>query len=255
MEAATMVRRAIGITRAQLWCACLVSSAFAQQYTTIPPNGSVSFWACVSPPPDFPQWISFSSSVQPNSGYHDHHGSNRPAGNLGSTGGWTDSNGCVSTSFNVPEQIAGVYEVQASGFGFTDTLVVYVVLQPYLQNLPPHYSYQLVGETGAHTFNHFGTFNAVYRLQQICIQFYNETGLQAGVNDMSLPWGGLFDIGPPYGPFWQQPHGTHMTGLNADMPFQYLGTPAQRQRFREIADLFHALVLDEGNHFHLTFPN
>jgi murein endopeptidase len=125
-----------------------------------------------------------------------------------------------------------------------------------VQNLPPHYAYQLKGQNSAHPNNHYGSCNAVYRIQQICIQFYNETALRAGVNDMSLPWGGMFDIGPPYGSYWNTPHGTHMAGLNADLPFQYLGTALQRERFRQIAEFWLGYPdVHNGNHYHLTFAN
>jgi hypothetical protein len=125
-----------------------------------------------------------------------------------------------------------------------------------MQNLPPHYAYQLKGQTSSHPNNHYGSFNAVYSIQQICIQFYNETNLRADVNDMSLPWGGMFDIGPPYGSYWHTPHGTHMAGLNVDMPFQYLGTLQQRARFRQIADAWQGnSEIHDGNHYHLSFPN
>lgn len=72
------------------------------------------------------------------------------------------------------------------------------------------------------------------------------------MNDMSLPWGGIFDLGLSYGGWWwNPPHQTHIFGVNADMPFQYLGTSTQRERFRTIALDLGASVYTEGNHYHL----
>jgi hypothetical protein len=160
--------------------------------------------------------------------------------------------------FSVSQELAGQYQVHAWSGGFSDYVTVYVLHQDQgycLQNLPPHYTYQLVGSQGfPHPFNHYGTFNAVYKVQQICEAFYNQTGgIQAGVNDMSIPWGGLFDIGPPYGSLWQSPHAAHRTGRNADFPFQYLGTSQQQALFASIASFYGGNPASEGNHYHLTF--
>lgn len=70
---------------------------------------------------------------------------------------------------------------------------------------------------------------------------------------MSLPWGGIFDLGPPKGPNWNHPHDAHMFGLNADMPFQFLGTPTQRQLFFDIAAMYGANPWVEVDQYHLRF--
>jgi murein endopeptidase len=129
-----------------------------------------------------------------------------------------------------------------------------MVHDPYLQWLPDHSSYQKVGPTNEHPTNHYGTFNAIYRIQQICMAFKAETGVTPGVNDISLPWGGRFDLGPSYGGlWWHGPHGSHMWGRNADIPYQYLGTLQQRERFRQIAVEYEGDPYPESNHFHLRF--
>lgn len=46
--------------------------------TTIEPNGSLTYWACVSPPPSESVGVSWSSAVSPYSGAHEHHDSYRP---------------------------------------------------------------------------------------------------------------------------------------------------------------------------------
>lgn len=131
-----------------------------------------------------------------------------------------------------------------------------MAFSPFLQELPNYYVYQKVGQQWEHPTSHYGTFNTVWRIQRICESFYQETGLVGGVNDMSLPWGGVFDLGPRYGGvYWASPHSEHKWGLNADMPFQYLGTTLQRDRFRQIAVAEGATIVLHGDHFHLQFPN
>jgi len=244
-------------------CAMLAPMVFSQEI--IQPEGSVDLYACVSPPPIWPIWVEFYSGAVGETGYH-YHTAGQPQGKVNPTGDSTDpTSGCAHTVFSVPEQIAGQYTVTASGGGLSDSATIYVHYRDggyyYLDALPPHYSYQLVGGTSSHPINHYGTFNTVYRIQQICIEFYNATGgVRAGVNDMSLPLGGLFDIGPVYGPgqYWQSPHSEHRKGLNADMPFQFLGTLEQRALFQTIASKWDGQPdphpTNNPNHFHLRFP-
>ena len=42
-------------------------------------------------------------------------------------------------------------------------------------------------------------------------------GSYLSFNDMSLPLGGLFDIGIPIGPFWNVPHDSHRKGTSVDI--------------------------------------
>ncbi len=77
-----------------------------------------------------------------------------------------------------------------------------------------------------------------------------------GVNDMSLPSGGRFDLGPRYnGTWWNSPHGEHMWGVNADIPYQYLG--GYNQTFLSIAAANGGSgggpILSYSNHYHLRF--
>jgi murein endopeptidase len=114
-----------------------------------------------------------------------------------------------------------------------------------------------------HQVNFYGTVNVIYQIQQIAFAWKAETGLTHAVNDISLPMGGVFDLGPIYGgcPFWRPTrpgetncgHQTHMLGFNADIPCSSLGTLQQRERYRQIAVERQANPLAEGNHFHLRF--
>jgi hypothetical protein len=66
-------------------------------------------------------------------------------------------------------------------------------------------------------------------------------------NDMSLPRGGLFDIGPPYGPFWHPSHHEHRRGNIADMqPGDFF--------LRRMIAILQGEIHDEGDHWHVRFP-
>jgi hypothetical protein len=123
--------------------------------------------------------------------------------------------------------------------------------------------------------NHWGVQAAVDSLQQIAIawrqQFPQELILQ--INDVSLPYGGLFDVNGN----WHRPHGTHRTGRDTDirteLPGSRTGVPVRTPRnaanwqntvlirngdFEQICDArgFFAdihLGNTEQEHYHLDF--
>ncbi len=242
----------------------LIGLPASASFVLVTPGGSVGFSACVYDSGGLPipnQYVRWFISAEPYSGFHSHNSPIRYPGTLmDAAGGTTDYNGCAYGTFQ-STSVAGIHVLEAyahtSSGTFMDVMYIYVIAHnPFLEGLPNYYVYQKVGVQPQHPSPFYGTFNTVYRIQRICERFYQETGLVAGVNDISLPWGGLFDLGPNYGgQWWGTPHIEHRWGLNADMPYQYLGTTAQRTRFQEIAQEEGALVVPEGNHFHLRFPN
>jgi len=157
--------------------------------------------------------------------------------------------------------VAGEYRVVddafTSGGYVSDYFIVYVrVFGPELMELPNYHVYQKVGSRWPHPLSHWGNFTTVYRIQQICEEYFSQTGIAAGINDMSLPWGGRFDLGPdpPYcGVWWGPPHRERMLGRNADIPYRYPGEVSGEELFATIARKY-AAVLVEDRHFHLTFP-
>lgn len=68
--------------------------------------------------------------------------------------------------------------------------------------------YRLTGQNAKHPDNNYATNDTIFRIQGIAQDYFdlcdgnicNET---LGINDMSLPWGGLFDV---HGD-WKKPHG------------------------------------------------
>lgn len=70
------------------------------------------------------------------------------------------------------------------------------------------------GVTSLHLFNHYGTSSTVGTLSLIAWRYFEDTGGDSlGINDISLPKGGLFDINND----WATPHSEHRAGTDADI--------------------------------------
>jgi hypothetical protein len=116
--------------------------------------------------------------------------------------------------------------------------------------------YNLTGSTSSHSANHYGTSStniAVYNMAFDYYYFY-EPNTMLGINDMSLPWGGLFDIGPPYGSFWSSPHGLHRAGKSVDID----RANVNQRRLNDIASRYDGRRVKEGPRcsdcIHYEFP-
>ncbi len=134
-----------------------------------------------------------------------------------------------------------------------DTLYIMV---PGLVKLEPGKYYQLVGATTYHPENHYGTPYTVDALKKIAVYAHDSLGVDTlYYNDMSLEYGGLFDIGPNYGQLWHTPHKEHRTGKNCDMrPIKGKKGRALKKFISRNFGLFNKLkkdVYNEGNHWHL----
>jgi hypothetical protein len=57
--------------------------------------------------------------------------------------------------------------------------------------------YTLSGATGTHTENHYATNDTTSKIQGMAQDYFKNkstAGIKIKINDMSLPWGGMFDI-------------------------------------------------------------
>jgi hypothetical protein len=107
----------------------------------------------------------------------------------------------------------------------------------------------LIGETDAHRENHYGTLRTVVALRDIgdaWVQLY--PNYPVGINDMSLEWGGLFDLDSS----WAPPHKTHRRGENVDVRIRDKNEEQQFQLRKIITKEGVCSVSRHGNHFHLT---
>lgn len=88
---------------------------------------------------------------------------------------------------------------------------------PGLQRLQASSLYLLTGNTSTqglrHPGNHFARTSTLVSMQKIALAFFQATNARLGVNDMSIEWGGIFDLGGDWSPW----HCTHRDGVHADI--------------------------------------
>lgn len=86
--------------------------------------------------------------------------------------------------------------------------------------------------TSQHYQNHFGTPTLVGDVVQLASQYFAKTGKTLQLNDMSLPQGGLFDIGND----WLAPHFLHRDGNSVDFNKSHIdGSPVDRNLLTRLA--------------------
>lgn len=247
--------------------------------------------------------IALKAESVPGSGGHNHDG-DRPAGVFLATG---------TPQANATTDAQGVATIvyRSSGFGGQETITAAAnnanPAQPVLDvrlNLgaladpaPPGGDgqpiYILVGQTTDHPASHFGTPRTLEMIRAIAADYAAlpqrpdvspERAL--ALNDMSLPGGGPFDLGPPasdpviiFGkrvpwwlllqpfPFWtlSQKHVLHREGRSIDMPpggiiraqavnGSFFNTATGSRLLRAILRSHRCAVFNEGNHWHVTVP-
>jgi hypothetical protein len=187
--------------------------------------------------------------AEPNTGGHIHSDSGRPLGTLEPLSGNSGSDAFLTVTYTAPIA-SGVVRVTGSGFhptyGFFSGDFTIGILVPGLSELGPGVNYDLVGQTATHPSNHFGSASLLASLTSLA-QTYAAAypGQRLGYNDMSLPYGGLFDINAN----WSTPHVSHRLGTDVDLR---LVPPQQRQALQQmIRSSGISTILVEGNHWHL----
>ena len=208
--------------------------------------------------------LSFELDVAAFSGGHDHHDPSRPKGTLSSFQGTTDARGELAISFRAPE-VAGIHTVKATCAGCANgpvTQEVHVKVSGLVKMEPDNArpaTYALVGSNERHRSNHWFAVGARSLLLEV-VDLMSKTGWgTVGINDGSLPWGGLFDVAGG----WRPPHHTHRVGTEVDLsvknPRQI--TDAQKKNtYAELCKAYNAAFSvqtlwhhDDGypEHFHL----
>jgi len=113
--------------------------------------------------------------------------------------------------------------------------------------------FSLLGATAAHPIanNHFGTTRLNSAIAVLALKYKTAfaNGPELGINDQSLEEGGLFDIGPPLGKFWEPPHKAHRFGVDVDIN---LIPPKRLVMFQQMARAAGFIIfIAEGDHYHL----
>ncbi|MEW5907195.1 MAG: hypothetical protein AB1734_10535 [Elusimicrobiota bacterium] len=121
--------------------------------------------------------------------------------------------------------------------------------------MPKGAGYDLHGSTKSHPQNHFGTTGMINALVKLGGDWKRAcpTAVNLSYNDISLPWGGLFDVKFN----WIPPHNTHRHGINIDVGKRQVKKSNREKLIRMMCDAgLH--VRSEGDlktevgHYHLT---
>jgi hypothetical protein len=159
----------------------------------------------------------------PNSGGHDHHEASRPRGRLSATSGVTGADGKFTTEYTASE-IAGVEEVIArspqAGEEVKARIEVkvegLVALGSGSDHIITMHTSPDAEQRHAVIHTNHGNPNVVERVRTAVLKYAQEIALTndtfLAALDMSLPLGGLFDIGGN----WQPPHQWHRLGRSID---------------------------------------
>lgn len=106
--------------------------------------------------------------------------------------------------------------------------------------------------------NHWGTPELELTLKKLASAYGNEfPGSKLAINDMSLPWGGIFDLGPTavcktgppqvMGVEWGPCHAWHRFGKDVDIN---LVPRANRARLKDLAKNRGLRFVHGGSHWH-----
>jgi len=192
-----------------------------------------------------------------NSGGHAHHSNARPGGTFTPARKQTGRTNTAEFVYQSPKPGGEVViSLAVGGKTIEETIRVEV---PGFVELPASPNYDLTGSTTQHPSpnNHWGTPNTIQHLQDIAAEWEayktdnnHPTWPRIGYNDISLPMGGIFDISG----VWSSPHSEHRIGRNVDFRLGYTAT--QRTVMRNIINSNGAYsIYDEGDHWHLRFPD
>ncbi len=129
--------------------------------------------------------------------------------------------------------------------------------QFYLQSLGTGSNYQLIGATASHASNHFGTPYVIAALPAIANDYAaSPNGHSIEINDISLVYGGVFDIA---GGWAENNHQTHRMGLNVDVRYNGEGNSVRDlETFTSIAANYSGTVQihspgTSNQHIHINF--
>jgi hypothetical protein len=195
------------------------------------------------------------------SGGHQH-GGDRPHGGLDKASCTIEQGMTFCYNAYSSSEVAGEENIVAT---LRDTgesaLGTVTVMVPGLSPLPASDQYLLAGRfgdpgvTSQHTDNHNGTATTLTLLQPMASDYFGVTGQRLCVNDLSLPWGGLFDIGNNWGP----PHGLHRIGKSADFNthaecFSTAPPLVDQKELARATARWGATRIPEGGLIHYEFP-
>lgn len=209
--------------------------------------------------------VKLALEAKQNSGGH-HHPDDTVAARTGTMQGHQELTGNTEShglpfSYKAPS-VSGDYKIVASctdGKHCTpegpDTVWVGIKgLEPIIPASDPSSGplYLLIGETSAHSDNHYLTPLATGRLHQLALLYRQGFPIDPPLylNDASLERGGLFDLDAD----WDVPHKEHRRGSVIDIRANGTATAVPQENFKEFQQIVNHLNMTsifEGNHFHV----
>jgi len=202
-------------------------------------------------------------------GGHDHDAvfttttSTRPLGTMGLVK--DNGNGSYSATYTAPNIaaedviVAKVSKGTQSKQAKSGVITAQVSGLVKLNVVKPH---SLIGGTAKHhgppkntpDNNHFATTTTNVKITNLLTLYNQNYGAGLYVNDMSLPKGGLFDVGVTR---WSSPHLSHRRGIDMDIHTMDVKGVLVKNRLLKIKNKFDGKlfksILDEGNHLHIYF--
>jgi len=166
--------------------------------------------------------ISLSSEAVEFSGGHNHSNvtPERPVGSFAAPQCTTGPTGECSVTYTA-SAVSGSEELYAflEEDHTIDAMTEVLVRVPGLVKFADSLTYRLTGKTDYHPNNHYLSQSPQIQISVFSVAFEYVELFQGtlGLNDMSLEFGGLFDIGPASGPFWSTPHISHRIGKSVDI--------------------------------------
>ncbi|MDO8637588.1 MAG: penicillin-insensitive murein endopeptidase, partial [Dehalococcoidia bacterium] len=113
-------------------------------------------------------------------------------------------------------------------FGFFSGTFTIGIIVPGLSELPESSLYDRVGIKPIHPQSHFATSSVLASLTSLAQKYFEAfPGYKLEINDISLPYGGLFDINFD----WAPDHVSHRLGTDADVRLVPAG---QREKLRRL---------------------
>jgi hypothetical protein len=183
----------------------------------------------------------------PNSGGHHH--AKGPAGTITPISGVIPTGGVFKSVVHQAPEVSGDIAVHWAVGGVQGTNYTRVRF-PGLRELPIVPEIERVGVKSVHPQSHFGHPALISALLVLARRYHREFAKPLEVNDISLPWGGLFD----HKATWAKPHETHRTGRDVDIRTRSMN-PDQKRFLVANARLLDFSVHPETTppHHHLTF--
>lgn len=199
--------------------------------------------------------ITITYSPVDNSGWHVHTEPGRPKGTYAPESGNTGPDGWLPVKYTAPE-VSGLifshFACATPNGGPCTPLSGEVEVSVDLDSLSCG---DTIGTNNRHPTNNYGLVSLERNCQaarEEYLALYPDAPFKT--NDISLPWGGLFDHSDAAP--WSNPHWLHRWGNNMDMRFMDQ-LPPRRRILREVLERhnFEVEIHQPGPHLHLTTTN